>query len=142
MAHTRSIFVNIVVSDLPRALAFYEAIGFTFNPQFTDEAAACMVVNEGAYFMIHTPTSMKRFSQKPPCDHATHLAGIYAFSVGSRAEVDAVADRAVEVGGKEAAEPVDMGFMFYRSFTDPDGHSWEVLWMDPAAAEGGPPEQA
>ncbi len=135
MAAPRQIFVNIVVSDLPRSKTFFEKLGFTFNPQFTNDEAAAMVVNDDAFFMIHTPVSMQRFTPKPPCDLSTHLGAIYAFSVNSRAEVDQIADLAQAAGGKQAADPQDMGFMYYRSFLDPDGHYWEVLWMDPAAVQ-------
>lgn len=118
----RMLFVNIVVSDLPRSKAFFSAIGFTFNPQFTNDEAACMVVSD----------SMKRFTPKPACQNATHTGGIYAVSAGSRAEVDRVADAAGAAGAGTFNPPMDLGFMYLRSFLDPDGHPWEVVWMDPA----------
>lgn len=133
---SRDLFVNIVVSDLPRAKAFYAQLGFTFNAQFTNDEAACMVVSEKAFFMLHTPDSMKRFTPKPTADLTTQTAALYAFSVGSRGEVDSVAEAALAAGGAKAADPQDHGFMYQRSFLDPDGHYWEVLWMDPAAVQG------
>ena len=131
---SRKLFVNIVVSDLPRSMAFFRALGLTFNPQFTNEAGACMVVSDEAFFMLHTPTSMARFTAKPACDLATHTGGIYALAVGSRAEVDQVAGAAEAVGAGVFNPPTDLGFMYLRSFLDPDGHPWEVFWMDPAHA--------
>lgn len=133
----RKIFVNLIVADLPRSKSFFEAIGFHFNPQFTSDEAACMVVSDDAYFMLHTPGSMKRFSPKPAPDHATHLSGIFAFSVGGRDEVDRVAEAAFAAGATPFNPPTDHGFMYLRSFLDPDGQSWEVFWMDVAQATGG-----
>lgn len=128
----RSLFVNIVVADLARARAFFEAIGFTFNPQFTNDEAGAMVVNDKAYFMLHTPPSMKRFNQDPPADPRATVAGLYAFSVGSREEVADVMAKARAAGAGSAGEPQDHGFMYQDSFRDLDGHYWEVFWMDPA----------
>lgn len=126
----KSIFVNLVVADLPRSRSFFEAIGLSFNPQFSNDEAACLVISDQAFFMLHTPPSILRFSPKPSCNHQTHLAGIFAFSVGSRAEVDRVADLALASGGLPNTPPMDQGFMYLRSFLDPDGHNWEVFWMD------------
>lgn len=128
----RSLFVNMVISDLPRTRAFFEGLGFSFNPQFSNDEAACMVVSDKAFFMMHTPNSMKRFNQDPPADPRTTVTALYAFSVGSREEVAQVADKALATGGSAAGEPQDYGFMCQRSFRDPDGHYWEIVWMDPA----------
>ena len=132
MSSTRSIFVNLVVSDLPRARAFFEALGMHFNPQFSSDEAACLVISEHAYFMLHTPPSMKRFTPLPPADPRSHVTGIYAFSVPDREEVDHIADAAEAAGAGPFNPPTDHGFMYLRSFRDPDGHPWEVFWMNPA----------
>jgi predicted lactoylglutathione lyase len=128
----RQLFVNIVVTDLPRAKAFYTGLGFTFNAQFTNDDAASMIVSDDAYFMLHTPKSMARFTSKTPCDLSTHVAAWYAFSASSRDEVNAIVDKALRTGGQSAGEPEDHGFMYQHSFLDPDGHHWEAVWMDPA----------
>lgn len=128
---TRMLFVNLVVADLPRSMAFFRALGLDFNPQFTNEEAACLVVSDAAFVMLHTPGSMKRFTSKPGCDTATHTAGIYAVSAESRAEVDRCADAAAAAGAPAFNPPMDLGFMYLRSFLDPDGYPWEVFWMDP-----------
>ena len=135
MAHDRQLFVNIVVSDLVRSKAFFAQLGFTFDPRFTNDEAAAMIVGTGAFFMLHTPASMKRFTPKPTADLTTQTAALYAVSVGSREEVDSVADTALAAGGSKAGEPQDHGFMYQRSFLDPDGHYFEVFYMDLAAAE-------
>jgi uncharacterized protein len=135
MTQSRKLFVNVTVSDLARAKAFFGAIGFTFNPRFCDDTALCMVVSEEAYFMLLVPSRFRDFARKPVSDAAQQTEALYCFSVGSRAEVDAVADKALASGGSPAADPMDHGFMYARSFFDPDGHHWEVLWMDPEAAK-------
>ena len=136
MSNTRSLFVNLVVSDLPRARAFFERLGLTVNLQFSNDDAACLVLSEHAFFMLHTPASMQRFSSLPPGDPRAQVSGIYAFSVADRHEVDVLADRALEAGGSVCNPPMDHGFMYLRSFLDPDGHPWEVFWMDPAHVQG------
>ena len=133
----RKIFVNFVVADLERSMAFYSGLGFTFNPMFTSAEAACMVINDDAFFMVPTPGSMQRFTPKPPVDPRTHLGAIFAFSADSRAEVDAIADRAAATGGATNGPPQDHGWMYLRAFHDPDGHHWEVCWMDPAGIPAG-----
>ena len=133
---TRMIFVNLPVADLPRAMAFYEALGFTNNPQFTDENAACMVWSETIFTMLHTHESWRRFTQRPiPGTDSSEV--MLAFNLEDRAEVDALIDTVAANGGTADVNPKqDHGFMYNRSFTDPDGHIWEPFWMDPAATEG------
>lgn len=106
-------------------MAFFRVVGLTFNPQFTSDEAACMVVSDDAFFMLYTPASVKRFTSKPACDRATHTAVVYAISADSRAEVDRVADAATAAGASGFNAPMDHGFMYLRSFLDPDGHPWE-----------------
>jgi uncharacterized protein len=132
----RKLFVNIPVSDLDRSVAFFGALGFAFDPRFTDETATCMLVGEDAYFMLLTEPAFRGFAQKETADPQTHTGAILAITAESKEEVDAFADRALASGATPAADASDMGFMYSRSFFDPDGHHWEVLWMDPAALEG------
>jgi len=133
---TRMIFVNLPVADLKRSMAFYEAIGFSNNPQFTDENAACMVWSEAIFVMIHTHASWRRFTQRPiPSADASEV--MLAIGLDDRAAVDAMLDIVAAQGGTADINPQqEHGFMFSRSFTDPDGHIWEPYWMDPAAIPG------
>ncbi|MFB7109733.1 VOC family protein [Streptomyces sp. NPDC056291] len=131
----RMLFVNIPVADLERGKAFFADLGFGFNPNFTDETAACMLVGEHAFVML---LSREKFAKLPMADPTTHTLGLYCFSVSSRDEVDAVSAAALAAGGSEADGAEDYGFMYSRSFFDLDGHGWQVMWMDPAAAEQGP----
>jgi predicted lactoylglutathione lyase len=142
MTNARLIFPNIAVSDLPRAKAFFEGLGFEFNPAFTNDEAACMVISEQAYVMLQTRESFARFTSRPIADPATATEVILAVSAADRQEVDAVADKALSSGGTPAGDPQDYGFMYQRAFHDPDGHLWEVMWMDPATVEAGPPDVA
>ncbi len=129
----RKLFVNLPVRDLDRSKRFFEALGFTFDPKFTDDKAACMVVSEEAFVMLLTEPFFKEFTTKQPCATATHVEALIAYSADSRAEVDAIVDKALAGGGKEPVKAKDYGFMYQRSFEDLDGHCWEVLWMDPKA---------
>src|SRR3954451_8796374 len=134
----RMLFVNLPVVDLPRSKAFFEALGFTFNPLFSDETAACMLVGEQAFFMLLSREKFAEFAKLPMADPTTHTLALYCFSVSSRDEVDAVSAAALAAGATEADDADDYGFMYSRSFFDLDGHGWQVMWMDPAAAEQGP----
>jgi uncharacterized protein len=129
---SRKIFVNIPVKDLQRSMTFFQGLGFSFNPQFTDQTAACMVLSEEGYFMLLTEPKFREFSKRQVCDTRTHNEGLFAVAVDSRAEVDDLVKKAVTTGGKHANDPMDQGFMYGWSFLDPDGHHWEVFWMDPA----------
>lgn len=135
MASPRQLFVNIRVPDLERAKAFYAALDFTFNPQFTDENAACMVVNEHAYFMLLTDAFFRRFTDREPADVTQVTEALYAFSCDSRAEVDRLTAKALAAGATTAMPPQDHGFMYSTSFRTPDGHHFEVLWMDPTTIQ-------
>ena len=133
---SRKLFVNLAVRDLGRAMAFFSALGFRFNPQFTDEKAACMIVSEDAFVMLLAEPFFRTFTTRQPCDTATHTEGLFALSCSSRAEVDDLVRTAVAAGGGHAMPPQDHGFMYGWSFYDPDGHHWEVMWMDPASLQG------
>jgi predicted lactoylglutathione lyase len=130
---SRKLFVNLAVPDLKRSMEFFGKLGFEFNPKFTDDKAACMIVNDEAYVMLLTEPFFKTFTKREICDTNTHTEGLYALSCDSRAQVDEMVKKAVAAGGKHAVDPVDHGFMYGWSFYDVDGHHWEVFWMDPKA---------
>ncbi len=127
----RKLFVNLAVSDLQRSIAFFRGLGFEFNPQFTDEKAACMVVSEEAFVMLLTSQYLKTFTQRELCDTTRQNEALVALSCTSREEVDRLVNQAVTSGGKHTGVPKqDHGFMYGWSFYDPDGHHWELIWMD------------
>lgn len=135
------IFVNLPVRDLPRSIAFYEAQGFSKNDAFSDERAACIVVSQTIFLMLLTHERFADFTPKAIPDAKVHAQMLVALSQDSREAVDAAVDRAVAAGGTADPTPrQDYGFMYGRSFEDPDGHILEVMWMDPAAAADGPPQ--
>ena len=134
----RMLFVNLPVADLERSKAFFAKLGFSFNPNFTDDTAACMLVGEQASVMLLSREKFMQFSKLPMADPTTHTLGLYCFSVSSREEVDTVSAAALAAGAVEADGLEDYGFMCSRSFFDLDGHGWQVMWMDPAAAAQGP----
>ncbi|QCK85960.1 lactoylglutathione lyase [Phreatobacter aquaticus] len=134
----RSIFVNLPVSDLARSTTFYEALGGTRNPQFSNEGGACIVFSDTVYAMLLTHARYGEFTTRPIADARATSAGLYALSCDSIAEVDAVVASGASGGGR--ADPntkQDHGFMYGRSVEDPDGHVWEIFWMDPKVAAGG-----
>ncbi|MDO9490524.1 MAG: VOC family protein [Sphingomonadaceae bacterium] len=134
----RMIFVNLPVADLAAARRFYEALGTANEPRFTDETAACMMLSDAIGIMLLTHDKFRQFTSKPIADAKASCGVINCFSVDSRAEVDAVAEKAATAGGRvDAAPPQDYGVMYSRSVEDPDGHIWEIMWMDAAAAEQG-----
>ncbi|MEU2113085.1 VOC family protein [Streptomyces sp. NPDC019507] len=133
---SQMIFVNLPVKDLDASKAFWEAVGYTFNPQFTDETAACMVISDTIFAMLLTEARFKDFTKKDVADAATSTEVIVALSAESREKVDQLTDAALASGGSPANEPQDHGFMYGRSFQDPDHHIWEVVWMDEKAVEG------
>ncbi|MEV4932156.1 VOC family protein [Sphingobium sp. LMA1-1-1.1] len=132
---SKLIFINLPVTDLKRSMAFYAAIGAANNPQFTDETAACMVVSDAIHVMLLTHDKWRQFTSKPIVDAHASAQVLLCLSADSKDEVDAYVDKAMAAGGKGDPTPTqDFGFMFGRSFEDPDGHIWEVMWMDMAAA--------
>ncbi len=135
---SRMVFINLTVVDLQRSMAFWRALGFAFNPQFTDESAACMILSEQGYVMLMSEARFKDFTHREVCDRRTHTEGLFALSCVSRAEVDHLVNTAVTSGGAHAMPVMDYGWMYGWSFYDPDGHHWEVMYMDPA----GPPQEA
>jgi uncharacterized protein len=133
------IFVNLPVTDLPRARAFYTGLGYTINEMFSDDTAACVVVSDSIFFMILTHAKFADFIDRPLGDPSKTVSVLCALTADSRADVDAFADRALAHGGRDNGKTQDYGFMYSRSLSDPDGNVLEILWMDPAAAAGGPP---
>lgn len=126
------IFVNLPVKDLKRSMDFFTKLGFTFNPQFTDDTAASMVITEDIYAMLLTHEKFGQFTSKNIADATQSCEVITCLSFDDKNKVDELADKAVRSGGSEARPPLDYGFMYGRSFNDPDGHTWEVVWMDPS----------
>jgi uncharacterized protein len=136
---TAMMFVNLPVTDLERAKAFYTAIGFRLNPLFTDHNAACVVVEEDhSYFMILTREYLQTFTDLPLGDPAVSPSTATAIFVESRDAVDTAVTHGLAAGGTEARPASDYGFMYQRQLTDPDGNILEFGWMDPVAAEQGP----
>lgn len=127
----RKLFVNLAVKDLPRSMEFFRTLGFEFNPQFTDQNAACMIISSEAYAMLLTEPFFHRFTDQRICDTSTHTEALLALSCSSRQEVDELVNKAISAGGSRAVDPQDHGFMYGWSFRDLDGHHWEVFWMDP-----------
>lgn len=133
----RKIFVNLAVEEIKRSMEFFAKLGFEFNPRFTDENAACMVVSDAAFVMLLAEPLFRTFTERALCDAHTHTEGLFAVSCESRAEVDSLLEKALAAGGTPAMPRQDHGFMLSTSFYDLDGHHWEVVWMDPSAVEKG-----
>jgi predicted lactoylglutathione lyase len=131
---TKMIFVNLPVADVARATAFYEAIGFEKNPQFSNEQASCMVWSDAIHVMLLDHGFYRTFTTKQIADTHKTSAALIALSRDSRAEVDAITDAAIAAGGRETREKQDMGFMYGRAFEDLDGHTFEPMYMDMEAA--------
>jgi uncharacterized protein len=132
------VFINLPVADLERSKTFYEALGYSINPDFTDETAACVVVSDTISVMILTHAKFAEFTDKTIADTGT-IEVINSLSAESKDAVHRVVDAAVMAGGTEDRPEIDLGFMYQRSFLDPDGHRWEHVWMDPQAMQDGPP---
>lgn len=124
------IFVNLPVTDLNRSKAFFEGLGFGFNPQFTDENAACMVISDAIYAMLLTEPYFGTFTQKQICNAHENTEVLIALDAGSRDEVQQIIAKAKELGATIYKEPADHGWMYQHSFADLDGHQWEFAYMD------------
>jgi predicted lactoylglutathione lyase len=129
---SKKIFVNLPVKQLDKSMAFFKALGFTFNPQFTDETAACMVISDDIFAMLLTEAKFKDFTRKPIADATKTTEVLTALSLDSKDEVNRMFDTALKAGATEARDVTDYGSMFGRSFNDLDGHIWEIFWMDPS----------
>jgi uncharacterized protein len=132
---TTKIFVNLPVEDLDKSKAFFGKLGYRFNPQFTDETAACMVITDDIYTMLLTKAKFQEFTRKPIADATQTTEVLTCLSVESKAKVDEILDAALAAGATEARDPMDYGFMYGRSFNDLDGHIWEIIWMDPQSIQ-------
>jgi len=131
---TKQIFVNLPVKDLDKSKAFFNALGYSFNPQFTNANAACMVVQEGSiHAMLLVEPFFKTFTDKAIADTRTSTEVLLCLSCESRAEVDELVAKAVAAGGTTPRAPQDLGFMYGHGFQDLDGHLWELVFMDPNA---------
>jgi predicted lactoylglutathione lyase len=130
----KQIFVNLAVSDLKRSMAFFRGLGFDFNPQFTNEQGACMVIGENIHAMLLSTPFFKTFVTKPVADAKTSTEVLVCLSCDSSAEVDTLVKKAVAGGGRAHREPQDLGFMYGHGFEDLDGHVWELVHMS-----GNPP---
>lgn len=129
---TKQIFVNLAVKDLPNSKIFFEALGYSFNPQFTNEDGACLVISDTIYAMLLTEEFFKRFTSKEVVDAKKSTEVLVCLSAESRAEVDELVSKAVAAGGRIYNEPQDHGFMYGHGFEDLDGHLWELAYMEPS----------
>ena len=135
----RMIFISLPVTDVKRATAFYEAIGATRNPQFSDDTTSCMVISETIFVMLSSHDKIRQFTPRPIIDARAGSQVLLCLSADSRAEVDDIVGKAVAGGGAPDPSPKDeFDFMYGRSFEDPDGHMWGVTWVDMATAPAQP----
>jgi predicted lactoylglutathione lyase len=139
---SRMIFVNLPVADVKRSTAFYEAIGATKNPQFSDDTTSCMVISDTIFVMVMTHEKFASFSPKTISDARKTAQVLLCLTADSREAVDEMLSNAAKDGNIDPRAPQDYGFMYGRAFEDPDGHIWEVMWMDPAAVAGGEQDAA
>ena len=133
----KQIFVNLAVDDLPKSRAFFESLGLHFNPQFSNEQGACLVLGDNLYAMLLVKDFFKTFTAKPLSDPAQSTEVLVCLSCESRAEVDALVAKALAAGGTAPRAPQDHGFMYGHGFEDLDGHIWELVYMNPNA-QGAP----
>jgi len=131
------IFVNLPVKDLKRSIGFFTTLGYKFNPQFTDETAACMIVSEDIFVMLLSLAKFKEFTPRDICDATKSTEVLVCLTCETRDEVDTMVRKAVAAGGSTWAESKDYGFMYQHGFQDPDGHIWELIYMDPGAISQG-----
>lgn len=133
---SRKIFVNLPVTDLKRSMAFFAALGFRHEPQFTNEQGACIVVSEHIYTMLLTKEFFAGFTAKPIADATRSTEVLMCLSCDSQEELDTLVKKAVAAGGSAPRPPQDHGFMYGHGFEDPDGHIWELVYMRPTPAGG------
>ena len=132
------IYVNLPIKNLTRSVEFFTRLGYKFNPQYTNEKAACMIVSDDIYVMLLTESFFKTFTQKPVCDATQSTEVILCLSCESREEVDDMVRKAVAAGGVITREPEDLGFMYQHGYQDLDGHLWEIVHMVPTTVNIGP----
>jgi|SRR5690606_19986961 len=133
MTKINQIFINLPVKDLNKSIEFFTKVGFTFNAQFTDENATCMIIGENMFAMLLTEKYFSTFITKPIADAKKATEVITALSVSSRDEVESIIEKAFAAGGKQYKDPIDYGWMYNRNFEDLDGHQWEIFYMDMSA---------
>lgn len=126
---SKQVFINLPVADLPKSMAFFKALGFSHNPQFTDDTAACIVISETIFVMLLTHSKFREFTPKSICDTTKSAEVLLCLSCDSRSQVEDLVAKAVAAGGSLYANPKDYGFMYQHSFADPDGHQWELIHM-------------
>jgi len=131
----KKIFVNLPVRDLNQSIEFFTQMGYTFNQQFTDATATCMVISDDIYAMLLTHDKFNEFAPKPICDTTKSIEALICLSCESRAEVDDMIAKALMAGGTTYRSPMDHGFMYGHGYQDLDGHVWELMWMDPKAVQ-------
>jgi predicted lactoylglutathione lyase len=132
---TTKIFVNLPVKSLDPSMTFFKKLGFSFNPRFTDETAACMIVSEDIYVMLLTEAKFKAFTPKEICDASKSTEVLVCLSCESRQKVDDMVRAAIGAGGTPCAQPIDHGFMYQHGFEDLDRHIWELVYMEPSATD-------
>ncbi|MFN8607170.1 MAG: VOC family protein [Vulcanimicrobiota bacterium] len=133
---SRQIFVNLPVHDLPRSRMFFEALGYSFNPQFSNDSGACMIISEHIYAMLLTHDKFKGFTPLPVSDAHRQSEVLICLSCDSRSHVDELVSKALQAGGTTFKPPDDHGFMYGHSFQDLDGHIWELVYMEPGPVQG------
>jgi len=126
---SKQVFINLPVADLPKSLAFFKALGFSNNPQFTDDSGACIVVSDAIHVMLLTHARFRDFTPKAVCDTSKAVEVLLSLSCESREEVDSLVAKAIAAGGSTYDKPEDFGFMYTHSFVDLDGHGWGLLHM-------------
>ncbi|MCQ4210740.1 MULTISPECIES: VOC family protein [Streptomyces] len=134
--YQQMIFPNLAVNDLDAATKFFTELGFERNPQFSDDTGAAIVVSEHIVLMLLTKDKYAGFTKKPIIDSTASSEVLLCLSAESREKVDEIVDRAIAAGGTETGEKQDHGFMYGRAFDDLDGHTFEIMWMDPSVVEG------
>lgn len=134
---SQQIFVNLPVHDLKKSIAFFTRLGFSFNPQFTDDTATCMIVGENIFVMLLTEAKFRSFAPNEICDARKSTEVLVCLSMETRARVDEMVSTAVSAGGNTYKAPMDLGFMYGHGFQDLDGHVWELVYMDMAAMQAG-----
>ena len=133
---SKQVFINLPVADLPKSLAFFKALGYLHNPQFTNETAACIVISETIFVMLSTHAKFREFTPKAICDTSKAVEVLLNLSCDSRKEVDDLVTKALAAGGSTYDKPEDLGFMYSHSFVDPDGHGWGLFHMSAMPAKG------
>jgi predicted lactoylglutathione lyase len=132
---SKQLFINLPVSNLPKSIAFYKALGFSQSPQFTDDAGTCIVISDTISVMLLTHTRFRDFTPKTVCDTSKAVEVLFNLRCESRDEVDSYVAKALTAGGSTYDKPEDLGFMYSHSFVDPDGHGWGIFYMSHMPAQ-------